>query len=433
MLLLALGALALAAAPDGGVPPEAAQRLRALDVPAAVQLLESAPDSPERRELLGTLLSATEPARSNKLLEKVPRPAPLYPLKWAPPPPSGPAWVMADGAAMNKEPKAGAVHRRRLPVGTPVEVLRHGRDGWVQVRTVKERVWATVAAPEPGGGFRLKPPMTVPAVLNQEYHPGWVRLEALSGAQPSALAMDAKAREELGEKKLEKALGWALRALALAPSRQRQAFAVSVALEAQRWSHAASVAQRRLPLERPGDYSEALLEVAWGCIREHDIRVLEVRDGAALFTGMLAPAVCIDVFDTAPCGPCAQEKAAPVEAAAKAFAARRAKQRKAFPRGPFLKVRFDPEEVPEGQSPFVALVDPGPERKVVEVLAVPEVKAPPKHLLDVWFPVEAPEGRRFDLFYAASREEAERAAAGGITPVVAHARPAGSCACPPAR
>lgn len=118
-----------------------------------------------------------------------------------------------------------------------------------------------------------------------------------------------------------------------------------------------------------------------------------------------------------------------MEAAVKAFNARRAQQRRVHPLGPYLKVRVDPLELPDGQRVFVAVVDPRPERKVVEVLEVPAVKAPQKHLVDVWFPVEAPEGRRFELFYAASREAAERAASSAATPVVAHVRPAGSCGC----
>lgn len=430
LALIALGA-ADCAALDGGVHERFAHaeaKLRALEFPAAQRALESAleafPGHLPSRELLGAMLVERDPKRSKALLKGVPPPAPLPVLPGSAVPDAGFAWAIANpGPRMMDQPTFATKARTPLTFGTPVEVEQVGNGGWVRVRRVKDRAMSSLAKRK-AGLLELSAPLLVPAVLQQEFRSGWVKVEHLTGVKPTADAWEELIDAAVSEGRFDEAFVWAQRQQWLAPSRRRLAKVISFALSARRWRDAGAATVRPSNVAWPGARGHAALDLAWGCVVPGEPRVLFISDPAQ---GMV-PAVCVDPRDVAPCPSCGKVDPKAHEAALEAFAARRARLRREHPNGPMLKVRVDPFEVPAGAGVFLAVSD---RQKLLEVLEVPLPKVPDaRFVADVWAPVPVEEHYRYELFYASSLADAQaRVAKGTHEPVVELVRPGADCRC----
>jgi hypothetical protein len=382
-------------------------RLRALDARRAQSALESVldldPENGKARALLSALLSVREPARSQSLRTGLEPPKPLPSSPLPPPPASGLAWVTGAEVRLRDIPSESFNKKRMtLPIGTPVMVQRLNDKGWALVRATLDRAWSVLATRGPEG-TKLSKPEDVPAFFQQEFKPGWMRVEYLTSGEPRLGELEDAKQNLAREGKREEALAAAIRAHQLAPSRARLRDLIDLALQAERWQEAGLALAVPATLQRPQGRTLAQLDFSWGCGKGDDPRITEVFD----YRAPTPPMACIAIPDPPPCRPCewAGEGASPLDEATDALVkweARRRTLRRKFPDGPYLRVRLDPNAVPAGQTPYVAAIRPSAEHAtVVDVFAVPLVKPKsPGSFLDVWFQASDEEGLRFDLLYA---------------------------------
>lgn len=446
----------------------AQDRLRAHDFAAAQRalalVLAVEPSHPGARAMLGAMLAGSDWKKSRALLQGLPDEPPLPQVEAAPPPEKGAAYVLASVLRLRDEPRETANKRRALPIGSQVELVRGGPDGWVLVRAAKDRAAAAVATRRKDG-LALGPALVVPAALKQELRPGWVRAAFLTATPPTRAGLEERRAAEAAAGRLDAALVWAQRAQEMLPSRERLGVVIDLALRTRRWRVAGSAATVAYGASRPGEHSDVQLAFAWGCTG--DPRTLELFPAGAA----LPPAACADFADTTPCPACRfeeeleapepgsarraawdAERAAQRQADARAFAERKKKfeaRRAALARelelGPWVQVRFDPATLPRGQRLFLAAVRPNlnPFEDLPDAFAdlveVPAVKGAPEGALhDVWVPASRDEGLRYDAFFAPDlagarqQVDARLAAAEGLRlegVATSLARPADACSC----
>jgi hypothetical protein len=390
-------------------------RLRVLDERRAQTALESVldldPENGKARALLSALLSVREPARSQSLRTGLEPPKPLPSSPLAPPPASGLAWVTGAEVRLRDIPNESFNKKRMtLPIGTPVMVQRLNGKGWALVRATLDRSWSVLATRGPEG-TKLSKGEDVPAFFQQEFKPGWMKVEYLTSGEPRLGELEDARQNLAKEGKRDEALAAGIRAHQLAPSRARLRTLVDLALQAGRWQEAGLALAVPATLQRPQGRTLAQLDFSWGCGRGDDPRITEVFD----YRAPTPPMACIAIPDPPPCRPCewAGEGASPLEQAGDALVkweARRRTLRKKFPDGPYLRVRLDPNAVPAGQTPYIAAIRPSAEDPtVIDLFAVPLVKPKsPGSFLDVWFQVSDEDGLRFDLFFAEEEKSLAR-------------------------
>lgn len=310
------------------------------------------------------------------------------------------------------------------------------------------------------GGGSIEVPTDVSAGLAS----GYALAKYLTPTAPTLEVVEARRKDAEGRGMFDEATLWAQRANELAPSHERRAALIDAALQAMRWTVAASAL---LPsgVERPGADAHVLSDIdltfVFGC--RGDPRRAVLVDAVAGDTGTVdersiaklekvdAADACTTLNVARPCDLCftgeselspeqlaeatrgMQEARAQVDAAIAAHGKLIADAKAAFPAGPFLRVRSRPASWPRvgedgtaRKKPWLAIVrfdvsEVSPsEDQLVSLAPIALPAAVEDDVVDAWVAVPADEALRFDLLFATDEAEA-KALLAPVAPVAADA------------